>query len=208
MKQNVNRKKYANIDDAVAFRIAFAPFVYTYGDIAMCEYYNEAASCCGKKEQKADFLTPRGPCSKMDRGILATYDYGVSIAVRDLLIENFADISQDDFRPCRNKTGDIVFCQITPRHVMQPMAEQLGWQKIEQCDQCGSVQYEDVSFHNELGNPYYYITEAALTDLHSLNITYERFMGHYPRWIISRDVYDFLIERYPRMEFYPMFLHK
>ncbi len=206
--KNVNAKRYPNISEAVAFRIAFAPLVYSYGSVCGSDILRELCPYCGKTEQYADFLTPKGPCSKMDRGILDIYHYGVSIAVRDLLVENFADISEDDFRACRSKTGEVVFYQITPRHVLPPMASQVGWQKLASCSKCGSVTYEREEITNELGYQYFYITEEALRQMHSLNVSYENFRRHYPIWVVSREVYGFLTERYPRMEFQPMFLAK
>lgn len=40
-----------------------------------------------------------------------------------MLIDNF-NINDDDFRPIRNKTGDIVYYQISPIHTMLPIISQ------------------------------------------------------------------------------------
>ena len=37
-----------------------------------------------------------------------------------MLIDNF-NITDDDFRPIRNKTGDVVYYQISPMHTMLPI---------------------------------------------------------------------------------------
>ncbi len=208
MKKNVNEKRYPNINEAAAFKIAFIPMLYAYDDISCDQYEEELCKQCHYAKQKTDFLTPKGPAGKMHRAILDTYHYGVNEEIRDLLIENFEDITEEDFRPCRTKQGEIVFWQIEPRHVMFPMAKELEYVKRKECGVCGRIQYWVKEYTNELGNSYYYITKEALADLHSLNESYEKYVFGIPEWVVTREVYEFLTERYPRMEFAPMFLKK
>lgn len=40
------------------------------------------------------------------------------------------------------------------------------------------------------------------------NATYEKYEMYLPYWVVSRRVYDFLIKRYPRMNFEPIFLNE
>ena len=103
---NVNEKRYPNISEAVAFRIAFAPMAYSYGDIGWDDIERYVCGSCGLTEQYADFLAPKTSFKKKF-AILDTYHYGVNADIRNELIENF-DVTEDDFRPCRNKVGDIV----------------------------------------------------------------------------------------------------
>lgn len=201
---NVNEKRYPNILKAVAFRIAFAPMAYTYGDVGWDEIDRYVCERCGLTEQYADFLAPKSTFKK-EFAILDTYHYGVSANVRNELIENF-DISEEDFRPCRNKTRDIVFYQITPVHTMLPMQSVNRIRQLKPCKKCGEIQYREKEYHNEGGYPYRFITKEALNDLHDLNTSYENFEMYLPNWVVSRRVYDFLIERYPRMNFEPYFL--
>ncbi len=201
---NVNDKRYPNILKAVAFRIAFAPMAYSYGDVGWDKIERCVCESCGLTEQYADFLAPKSTFKK-EFAILDTYHYGVSANIRKELIANF-DVTEDDFRPCRNKTGDIVFYQITPLHTMLPLTSVNKTHPLKPCKKCGSIQYREKEYRNENGYPYSFITQEVLDDLHDLNVTYEKYEMHLPYWVISRRVYDFLIERYPRMNFEPIFL--
>lgn len=201
---NVNEKRYPNISKAVAFRIAFAPMIYTYDDIGWYDYNKEICPKCGDSVQTGDFLTPKSRIKK-EFAILDNYHYGVSIKIRDALIENF-DIADNDFRPIRNKQMDIVFYQITPSHKIISMKSVNQTRSLKPCRECGSVQYREKEYKNKDGWPYSYISKEALSHLHDLNETSERFEMFMPKWIVSRRVYDYLIERYPRMNFQPIFL--
>ena len=122
-------------------------------------------------------------------------------------INNF-NIAEEDFRPTRNKKGDIVFYQITPQHKMVSIQSVNQIKDLKPCRKCGAVQYRLKEYKNEKGEDYYYISKEALDGLMDLNVTFEEFNGFMPRFIVSRRVYDFLIERYPRMRFIPLFLPK
>lgn len=201
---NVNEKRYPNISEAVAFRIAFAHMAYSYGDVGWDKIERYVCEHCGLTEQYADFLAPKSTFKK-EFAILDTYHYGVSANIRKELIENF-DVTEDDFRPCRNKTGDIVFYQITPVHTMLPLTSVNRTRPLKPCKKCGSIQYREKEYKNKNGYPYSFITQEVLDDLHDLNVTYEKYEMYLPYWVVSRRVYDFLIERYSRMNFEPIFL--
>ena len=202
--KNVNEKRYPNIADAVAFRIAFAPMLYTYGDTSWYDFNEVVCSRCGKSKQTGDFLAPKSACKK-EFAILDTYLYGVSATIRDALIANF-EVTEDDFRTIRNKLGDIVFYQIEPRHIMQPVKEVNRVRALKPCRKCGSIQYRENEYKNKGGYPYAYITKDALKDLADLNISYEKYEMFTPWYVVSRRVYDFLSSQYPRMNFEPLFL--
>lgn len=203
---NVHEKRYPNIDKAVAFRIAFVPMAYTYGDVGWDEIERYVCEHCGLTEQYADYIAPKSTFKK-EFAILDTYHYGISANIRRELIENF-DVTEEDFRPCRNKIGDIVFYQITPCHTMLPLKSVNRTRALKPCKKCGSIQYREKEYKNKQGYPYSYITQEVLDDLHDLNVTYEKFEMFLPAWVVSRRVYDFLIKRYPRMNFEPIFLKK
>ncbi len=205
-EKNVNENRYSNLEDAVAFVVAFSPMLYTYGSVSLDEIEIETCSRCHLTKQINDFIAPKSKKTEIERAMLHTWNYGVSIEVRDLLIKNFNDISELDFRPCRNKNKDIVYYQLTPQHIMKPMAEQLHYRKLKPCKKCGNVQYRYKEYKNDKGWEYYYITQIALNDLKSINVTYEHFNMYFPKVVVSRQLYDYLIERYPRMEFNPMYL--
>jgi len=197
-------KLYDNLDEAKAFSLSFTNFVYFYDDVCEDDFLTVVCDNCKKAIQTEDYLMPRSSCKK-PTGILHTLEFGVSQEFRDELIEKF-DITEEDFRPIRNKRGEIVYYQITPQHVMLPIHEENEWRAKVPCPQCGSVQYEYHSFENDKKQDYYYISKEALDDMHDLNITYERFRFYMPYFVISRRLYDFLTEKYPRTHYNPFFL--
>ncbi len=193
------------IEDAVAFRINFHSLVYGYGDRGLDDYYTYCPKC-GRETQFKDYEVPRSSCKK-EYGILDTYYFGVNEGIRNLLIDNFEDITEADFRPVRNKAGDIVYYQIIPQYVMLPISSVNAWKPLKACPLCSSLEYkEEKEFRNENDEKYLFITPEALKDIKSINRTYEELGLFHPEYIVSREVYDFLSEKYPRMQFNPMFL--
>lgn len=195
---------YDNIDEAKAFELSFTNFVYFYNDVYWGDFQAAVCEKCKKRVQGEDYLVPKANCKK-PCGILQTYEFGVSQELRNELIDRF-DITAADFRPIRNKKGEIVYYQITPQNVMLPIHKENEWLPKEPCPRCGSIQYQHLDFENEKGEFYHYISQSALNGMKDLNVTYERFRFHKPICVISRRVYDFLTERYPRTHYYPFFL--
>ena len=204
--QSINDKRYDNISEAVAFVIRFEYMIYSYGNVSWEEYEMEACSRCHRMIQHGDFLAPTANCKK-PFGILDSYHFGVNEELRNDLIENF-DIAAEDFRPVRNKTGQIVYYQITPQHTMQPIASVNRVKMLKPCRKCGHVQHRIKEYETEEGYAYYFITEEALKDLHDVNETVEKFNMYFPLYVVSRRVYDHLSAKYPRMRFEPMFLRR
>lgn len=202
--KNINEKRYDNLSEAVAFQIAFEFMIYAYGDVSWYDTFEVVCTKCRKERQYADILVPRSSCKK-DYGRFDTLHYGVSEAIKEELIKNF-DITEEDFRPARNKKGDIVYYQITPKHTMLPIKSLNRIKVLKPCRKCGSIQYRFDEYKNERGESYYYIPENALKNMGDMNVTYEEFNCYMPRVIVSRRVYDYLIEKYPRMTFVPLFL--
>ena len=203
---NACQKRYPNLEDAVAFEIAFVQMIYGYGDRGAEDVFDECQKCYSWK-QKADFLAPKSACEKFDGAIFDLLLYGVNEKIKNDLIEKF-DITEDDFRPCRNKIGDIVFYQIEPTHTMLPLAGPLKYRLLKPCPVCGAVQYRRKEYKNKDGWEYNYITQEVLDDLHDLNVTYECFGRYYPNWVVSKRVFEYFSENYPRLVFKPLFLKK
>ena len=195
---------YDNIDEAKAFAISFTNFIYFYDDIALVDFFDTPCEICDTSPQIRDYLAPKANCKK-PYGILHSLDMGVSQELRDELIANF-NITEADFRPVRSKRGEVVFYQITPQHTMLPIYKVNKWSAKKPCPKCGSVRYSDREYWNNHDEPYYYISQEALDDMTDVNITYERFSGDSAMYVISRRVYDFLVERYPRTHYFPFFL--
>ena len=198
--------KRLKAEDAVAYRIHFSSMICTYGSVGWDEI--EAIDCerCGHTIQTGDFLTSRSSCIKKDGAQLDTFYYGVRTEVRDDLINHF-DVSERDFRPCRNKIGDIVYYQITPTHTMLPMASVNDWIELKPCRKCGRTQHRVKSRKAAFdGNDSIFISQRGLDDLHDLNCTFEKFHMYLPNFIVSKRVYQFFEEYYPRLLFDPIFL--
>ena len=195
---------YDDLEQAKAFEISFTNFVDIYDDTCLFDYQEEICDRCGKTIQCRDYLVPKSNCKK-PYGILSSCEFGVNDELRNQLIENF-DITEKDFRPIRNKKGEIVFYQITPQHTMLPIYKENMWRPRITCPKCGSVQYTSSEQENKNGEFFYYISQQALDEMHDLNITYERFECFDPMYVISRRVYEFLVERYPRTHYFPLYL--
>lgn len=197
-------KLYNNLNEAQAFALNFTNFVDIYDDNCLADFEYKICTRCNKWIQDKDYLVPKANCKK-PYGILSSLEFGVSEELRTELIARF-EITEKDFRPIYNKKGEIVFYQITPQHVMLPLAEENGWVPQKVCEECSSQKYEDSEFENEKGEEYYYISQEALRQMSDLNITYEQFGCYMPHFVISRRVYEFLVEKYPRTQYIPFFL--
>lgn len=195
---------YDNLDEAKAFGISFTNFAYFYDDLNTWDFHTRICNMCRRTYQSQDYLAPRVSFKK-PTSILESLEFGVSQELRDDLIEKF-DTTEKDFRPIRSKRGEIVYYQITPQHVMQPLHEVNEWPQKDPCVACGSIQY---GFHeqlNEKGEYFYYISQDALNDMHDLNVTHEQFRFYMPMYIISRRLFDYLMELYPRTHYVPFYL--
>ena len=199
---------YDNIDEAKAFALSFTNFAYGYDDLNSDDFKIVVCEECRKRHQYRDYLFPKSSFKK-PTSILSYYDFGVSCELRDELIEKF-DITEDDFRPIYTKKGELVYYQITPQNVMEPIYEENGWYITNVCPQCGAIQYgsdRPYRWHcNEKKEPFAFISQNALDNMHDLNISYERFLRYSADYVISRRLYDFLTERYPRTHYFPLFL--
>ena len=195
---------YDNIDEAKAFSLSFTNFVYFYDDVCLDDFQTIVCKECGRFVQDKDYLFPKANCKKPS-GILHTYEFGVSQELRNELIAQF-DITAEDFRPIRSKKGEVIYYQITPQNVMLPIHEENEWHVHKVCPRCGSIQYEAPWKYNDKDEPYGYISQNAFENMHDLNVTCESLRRHMPLYLVSRRVYEFLTERYPRTHFIPFFL--
>lgn len=203
---NMNGKDMFSPEDAVAYRIHFTAMICSYGSVGWDEIETYDCNRCGHTIQINDFQASSSSCIKKDGAILDILHYGVREEIHDELVRLF-DVSEKDFRPCRNKIGDIVYYQITPQHTMLPIADVNNWRTLKPCRRCGSVQYRNKDRKTAFdGNDIVFISKAALDDLHDLNCTYEKFEQHLPEFIVSKRVYEFFETKYPRLLFDPVFL--
>lgn len=197
-------KLYDDLAKAKAFALSFTNFAYFYGDWEDEDTYTVVCEECCKEIQHADYQMPRASAKK-DTAILHSLEPGVSPTLRDELIEKF-DVTEADFRPIRTKKGRLVYYQITPRHVLLPLREANEWPVEYVCPKCGRIEHDRPRRENDKGEPYFYITPDVLEDMHDLNVTYEHFRRDFPLFVISRRLYDYLIEHHPRTHYFPFYL--
>lgn len=197
-------KLYSNLDEAKAFSLSFTNFAYFYDDAYMPDFKTVICETCQKEVQTRDYLCPKASCKK-PTSILHSLEFGVSPELRNDLIEQF-DITEDDFRPMYTKRGELVYYQISPQHVMLPIHKENEWPIMAVCPQCNSVYYDRPKRKNANGEQFFLISQEALDEMHDLNITYEHFNRGFPLFVVSRRVYEYLTERYPRTHFFPFFL--
>lgn len=177
---------------------------YIYDDMCLLDFEESTCSICGKAENYKEYMAPKANCKK-PCGILHSLDFGVSPRLRDELIARF-DITEADFRPIRTKRGEIVYYQITPQHTLPSIAKANHWLPQRPCPKCGSQRFSHHDYENDKGEFYHYITQEALDDMCDINVTLECFDTHQPLVVISRRVYDYLVELYPRTHYVPLFL--
>lgn len=203
---NMKGKNMYTPEDAVAYRIHFTGMICSYGSVGWDEIESYDCKRCSHTTQTNDFLASRSSCIKKDGAILDTFNYGVSPEILNELIDRF-DVSEEDFRPCRNKAGNIVYYQITPQHTMLPISDVNDWKSLKPCRKCGRTQYRENDRKAALvGDDIVFISQKALDDLHDLNCTLEKFNMYMPYFIISKRVYEFFAKNYPRLLFDPVFL--
>ena len=202
---NMEGKDMFKPEDAVAYRIHFTAMICTYGSVGWDEINPYDCTRCSHTIQINDFLAPRPSCIKKDGAILDFYHYGVREEIRNELIEKF-DISEKDFRPCRNKKGEIVYYQLVPQHTLRPIADINGWTSLKPCSSCGRQQYRNNNKNSLDNDDIVYISKEALDDLHDLNVTFEMFEMYFHDLIVSKRVYEFFAQHYPRLLFDPVFL--
>ncbi len=195
---------YDNLGEAKAFALSFTNFAYFYDDWEDEDSYTVICKVCYQEIQHSDYQMPKSSAKK-DTAILHSLEFGVSPKLREELIAKF-DVSEADFRPIRTKKNEIVYYQITPQHVLPPLHQVNKWPILSVCPHCGNIRYDDTAQENDRGEPYYYISQEVLDGMHDLNVTFEHFHRDYPLFVISRQLYDYLIGLYPRTHYFPFFM--
>ncbi|MGN0486577.1 MAG: hypothetical protein ACI4GB_05020 [Acutalibacteraceae bacterium] len=117
-------------------------------------------------------------------------------------------ISENIFRPIYSSRGNLVLgYQIIPLNILPPTYKENGMSEIYCCKQCGRKIYEVkddlycTEAYDGLGYPTY-ITQEVLNKMQDVNGLYE----NNDNVIISLNLYNHLIEKYPKLECRPVFL--
>lgn len=196
-------KKWGDCSKAVAYELNFVQMCYR--NSSWTDYYDVLCHKCNKARQSKDFVYPKGSFSKKDYYVLDYYCFGVSKKLKSDMLS--FGVSEKIFRPIHSSRGDIELgYQIVPLNILPPVFLQNGMREIC-CKYCGRKRYEirddlhSLKAYEGLGYPTY-ITREALNELQDVNGLYE----DNDDVIISTDLYNYLIKKYPRLECRPVFL--
>ena len=198
-------KNWGNCSDAVAYSLNFVQMCYISGDFS--RFFNVVCDKCEHNVQVKSFEYSKGNFSKKDYYILDMLVYGVSEKLKNDMVA--FGISEDLFKPIYTKKHDIVLgYQIVPKNILPLTYKENGMYEYSKCKKCGKIQYElydAIAFmkvYNDLGFPVY-INQSALEAMEDINALGERPGNDV---IISLDLYNYLIEKYPRLECRPVYV--
>lgn len=200
-------KKWGDCSNAVAYSLNFVQMCYQSGSRNWDDFYTFPCNVCETPVQFLDFDYPKGSFSKKDYFILDELVYGVSEKLKNDMLK--FGISEELFRPIYTKKIDVVLgYQIVPKNILPLTYKENGMYEYSKCEKCGRIQYElydEIAFmkvYNDMGFPVY-ITQEALDAMEDINGLGERPENDI---IISLELYNYLIEKYPRLECRPVFL--
>lgn len=200
-------KKWGDCSKAVAYQFNFVKLVYRYSADCYDDYLYLCSKCKNEIKQKKDYEYPKSSFPKnKDYYLLDTYDSGVSEKLRNDMIE--FGISEENFRPVYPRNhSEILGYQVTPKNMLPSITENNAEKQIFYCEHCKTKKFEvDDSYfdtYNRLGCPVY-ISKEAFNKMEHINCL-DGEMGSYTV-IISLELYNYLIEKYPRLECRPVFL--
>lgn len=199
-------KKWGDCSKAVAYQFNFVKLVYGYPIDCYDDYFYLCPKCKNEVEQKKDYEYPKSSFPKnKDYYLLDTYDSGVSEKLRNDMIE--FGIAESNFRPIYSrKHSEILGYQVTPQNKLLSITENNAERQIFYCEHCKTKKFEvDDSYfdtYNRLGCPVY-ISKEAYEKMEHINCL-DGEIGSYTV-IISLELYNYLIEKYPRLECRPVF---
>lgn len=197
-------KMWGDCSKAVAYQLNFVQLCYGYGTDCYDDYYDLCPKCGYAITQNKDYEYPKGTFSKKDYYILDTYDYGVSKELAEYMF--CFGVSKDNFRPIFTRKHDVTLgYQITPVYTLKPIGEMNGEKRKLKCKSCNRYEYEypdNLVAYNKLGYPVY-ISDEVLKQIEKYQITRTYEQGDV---IISLELYNYLLNRCPRIECRPVFL--
>ncbi len=200
-------KKWGNCSKAVAYQFNFVKLVYRYSADCYDDYFHLCPKCKNEIKQKKDYEYPKSSFPKnKDYYLLDTYDSGVSEKLKNDMLE--FGIAESNFRPIYSrKHNEILGYLVTPKNMLPSITENNVERQIFYCKHCKTKKFEvDDSYfdaYNRLGYPVY-ISKEAFDKMEHINCL-DGEVGSYTV-IVSLELYNYLIEKYPRLECRPVFL--
>ncbi|MCM1544343.1 MAG: hypothetical protein NC110_03495 [Ruminococcus sp.] len=197
-------KNWGDCSKAVAYELNFVQMCYTSGSCRWQDYYEVLCDECDEMIQSKDFVYPKGSFSKKDYYILDFYCFGVSEKLKNEMIA--FGIPEEVFRPIYASRGNLVLgYQIVPKNELPSAYDENGYEVTHKCKKCGRAVHEikedlySIAAYGGLGYPTY-LTEEALAKMQSVNSLNNGDV------IISLELYNHLLKKYPRLECRPVFL--
>ncbi len=200
-------KKWGKCNKAVAYQFNFVKLVYRYSADCYDDYFYLCPKCKNEIKQKKDYEYPKSSFPKnKDYYLLDTYDSGVSEKLKNDMLE--FGIAESNFRPIYSrKHNEILGYQVTPKNMLPSITENNAERQIFYCEHCKTKKFEvDDSYfeaYNRLGYPVY-MSKEAFDKMKHINCL-DGEVGSYTV-IVSLELYNYLIEKYPRLECRPVFL--
>ena len=200
-------KKWGNSSKAVAYQFNFVKLVYRYSADCYDDYFHLCPKCKNEIKQKKDYEYPKSSFPKnKDYYLLDTYDSGVSEKLKNDMLE--FGVAEGNFRPIYSRRhNEILGYQVTPKNMLPSITENNAERQIFYCEHCKTKKFEvDDSYfdaYNRLGCPAY-ISKEALDKMEHINCL-DGEVGSYTV-IVSLELYNYLIEKYPRLECRLVFL--
>ncbi|WP_290910713.1 hypothetical protein [Eubacterium sp.] len=200
-------KKWGDCSKAVAYQFNFVKLVYRYSADCYDDYFYLCPKCKNEVEQKKDYEYPKSSFPKnKDYYLLDTYDSGVSEKLKNDMLE--FGIAESNFRPIYSrKHNEILGYQVTPKNMLPSITENNAERQIFYCEHCKTKKFEvDDSYfdaYNHLGCPVY-ISKEAFDKMEHINCLDGEVSSY--TVIISLELYNYLIEKYPRLECRPVFI--
>lgn len=195
----IEKKFPLDAKKTVAYRLNFHNII-SVKDRKITDFGIYSCSSCHHIKQTVNLTIPKSSLKK-EYGRLSFFGFCVSIECKESLVNTFDDISENDFRPVTAKNGDLLCYQLTPQHTMEPIYPYNSEIKPYHCNSCGTTFWIE-----PINETVLYITEQMLNKLSSLNLTFEHTPLSQGSIIVTKDVYNFLINKYPKMEFTPILL--
>ena len=206
MTMTYAEKHWGDCSNAVAYSLNFVQICYLADDKGFSDFFTSSCDLCERFDiQMKNLQYPKSRFSKKDYFYLDIGYYGVSANLYNDMIE--FGVSDENFKPIYNTNKTLVLgYQIMPINILPPIFDNNYMTEVDVCNKCGSKIYEylddannDIAYER-LGYPIY-INEETLESVKSLNGTFEK-----TDTIISLELYEYLIKKYPKLECRPVFV--
>lgn len=199
-------KNWGDCSKAVAYQLNFVKLCYC-NDMYNDFWKSDCPHCDIKKIQFRNYEYPKSSIPKKKDYFQTDINY--DMVVKQELMEHMLEfgVSKENFRPIYTKNhNEILAYQITPTTRLNALPNENGYKVIEHCDYCDSSKYEvdekilNDCVYSRVGYPLY-INETELHKLKDIAV-----IDGYGDIIISLDLYNHIISKYPRLECRPVFL--